>query len=362
MDKMIPVTKPFLPPLEHYQTEISEIFRRNWITNDGPLVRSLETRVRQKLGSNEMAFVTNGTVALQLAIRALQLQGQIITTPFSYVATTTSILWEGCTPIFVDIEPHGFNIDPEAIEAAITEKTSAILATHCFGIPCDIDRIEDVARRHGLKVIYDGAHCFGTKYKGESVFNFGDVSTCSFHATKLFHTVEGGAVFANDEKLIKATRLLRNFGHDGPEKFSGIGINGKNSEVHAAMGLCVLPHMDDILWKRREINGAYFKQLQSLGNLELVDPSLDGWNWAYCPVVFSTENLCLEVKAKLEEHDIHPRRYFYPSLESIHGKPGESCSRSDSLASRILCLPSFHDLQLTEIDRICSLILITLES
>jgi dTDP-4-amino-4,6-dideoxygalactose transaminase len=353
---MIPVTKPFLPPLEHYQDEISEIFRRNWITNDGPVVRSLETRVRQKLGSNEMAFVTNGTVALQLAIRALQLQGEIITTPFSYVATTTSILWEGCTPIFVDIEPHGFNIDPETIEAAITEKTSAILATHCFGIPCDIDSIQDIARRHGLKVIFDGAHCFGTKYKGESVFNYGDVSTCSFHATKLFHTVEGGAVFANDENLIKAIRLLRNFGHDGPEKFSGIGINGKNSEVHAAMGLCVLPHMDDILGKRREINRAYFKQLQSLGNLKMVDPSLNGWNWAYCPVVFSTENLCLEVKAKLEEHDIHPRRYFYPSLESIHGEPGELCSRSDSLASRILCLPSFYDLTSEEIKRIAGLI------
>ena len=201
-------------------------------------------------------------------------------------------------------------------------------------------------------MIYDAAHCFGATYQGQSIFNFGDVSTCSFHATKLFHSVEGGGVFV-DETMRKKVNLLRNFGHDGPEKFTGIGINGKNSEFHGAMGLSVLPHMDEILSKRRVINTTYFDQLNHMASVTLVDPSLEGWNWAYCPALFDSESLCLKVKAVLERHDIHPRRYFYPSLETMHGHPKEVCPRSRSVASRILCLPSYHDLKLDEIMKIC---------
>ena len=360
-DSMIPVTRPFLPPKSELDVYLDGIYARQWLTNDGPLVRKLESALPNHLGCREMSFVSNGTIALQLAIRALEVQGEVITTPFSYVATTTSIIWERCIPRFVDIEKNGFNIDPVKIEAAITEKTSAILATHCFGLPCDISEIQNIANRYNLVVIYDAAHCFGSTYKGQSVFNFGDISTCSFHATKLFHTVEGGGIFM-DETNKKKVSLLRNFGHDGPEKFTGIGINGKNSEFHAAMGLAVLPHMGSILDQRKKVNLMYFEQLRDKEQLALVDPQTEGWNWAYCPAVFQSEEVCLRVKENLQKHGVSPRRYFYPSLDMLHGKDGEHCSRARQTARRILCLPSYHELGATEIDRISGIILNTLDS
>ena len=358
---MIPVTKPFLPPKKSLDDYVEDIYSREWLTNDGPLVRELESKVPHHLGSRKMSFVTNGTIALQLALRALQVKGAVITTPFSYVATTTSILWENCTPIFVDIESDSFNIDPKKIEAVITENTSAILATHCFGLACDIQEIQNIADRHNLVVIYDASHCFGATYQGQSIFNFGDVSTCSFHATKLFHTVEGGGVFM-DETTRKKVSLLRNFGHDGPERFTGIGINGKNSELHAAMGLSVLPHMNAILNQRKRINSKYFALLSGNENVTLIDPQTEGWNWAYCPLVFQSEEACLSVKENLEKNGVSPRRYFYPSLEVLHGKFDEHCPNSRNTASRILCMPSFHELEMTDIERICSIISTTLKS
>src|SRR5690606_11269120 len=213
---MIPVTKPFLPPREEYDRYLEGIWKRNYLTNNGPLVNEFELRLKEYLEIKHLLYLSNGTIALQLAIKALDLKGEIITTPFSYVATTSSIVWEGCTPVFVDIESRSYNIDPTKIEHAVTSNTSAILATHCFGNPCKIDQIQEIADRHRLKVIYDAAHCFGTKYKGRSVFDFGDVSTTSFHSTKLFHTVEGGAVFTKDPELLKKMAYMRNFGHDGP--------------------------------------------------------------------------------------------------------------------------------------------------
>ena len=243
---MIPVTKPFLPPIEEYQKYTEGIWQRNWLTNNGPLVNELELKLKDYLQVPHLLFLNNGTIAIQIAIKALQLKGDIITTPFSYVATTSSIVWEGCQPVFVDIDKHTFNIDASKIEAAITPNTSAILATHVYGNPCDIDAIAAIAKKHNLKVIYDAAHCFGTKYKGKSVFAYGDVCTTSFHATKLFHTVEGGAVFCNDADLLRKMAQLRNFGHDGPEHFNEVGINGKNSEFHAAMGLANLKYIQQI--------------------------------------------------------------------------------------------------------------------
>lgn len=358
---MIPVTKPFLPPRETLSDYVDDIFAREWLTNNGPLVRELESAVPRHLGSREMSFVSNGTIALQLALRALDVQGEVITTPFSYVATTTSIIWENCTPKFVDIEEKGFNIDPTEIEAAITERTSAILATHCFGLSCKIQEIQNIARRYNLVVIYDAAHCFGATHEGHSIFNFGDIATCSFHATKLFHTVEGGGIFM-DEVTRKKVSLLRNFGHDGPEKFTGIGINGKNTEFHAAMGLSVLPHMEAILNQRKRINSKYFELLSTNQRLSLVDPNTEGWNSAYCPVVFQSEVACLRVKEKLEEQGISPRRYFYPSLDLLHGKHSEHCPRAGQTARRILCLPSYHSLAMSDIERICAIISTTLGS
>ena len=358
---MILVTKPFLPPRSELDILLDGVYERQWLTNDGPLVRELESAIPRHLNSRGMSLVSNGTMALQLALRALDVRGEVITTPFSYVATTTSILWENCTPTFVDIEENGFNIDPRKIEAAITEHTSTILATHCFGLSCNIQEIESIANRHNLFVIYDAAHCFGAKFQGQSIFNFGDISTCSFHATKLFHTVEGGGMFMND-RTQKKVDLLRNFGHDGPEKFTGIGINGKNSEFHAAMGLSVLPHMEAILDQRRQINSRYFERLRNQEQLALVDPQTEGWNWAYCPAVFQSEEVCVRVKENLEKHGVSPRRYFYPSLDVLHGKDREYCPNARQTARRILCLPSYHDLSMTDIDRICTIISNTLDS
>jgi dTDP-4-amino-4,6-dideoxygalactose transaminase len=210
---MIPVTKPFLPTEKEFKAYVKSIWERQWLTNNGPLVNALELKLKEYLGLDHLLYVTNGTVALQLAIKALDLSGEIITTPFSFVATTSSIVWQGCQPVFVDIDAETFNIDPGKIEAAITPKTSAILATHVFGNPCDIDAIKKIADKHGLKVIYDAAHCFGTRYKNKSVFDYGDISVTSFHATKLFHTIEGGAVFTKRPDLLKKMAIMRNFGY-----------------------------------------------------------------------------------------------------------------------------------------------------
>jgi dTDP-4-amino-4,6-dideoxygalactose transaminase len=248
---MIPVTKPYLPPFDEYQSYLEGIWKRQWLTNNGPLVHELETKITDYLGVTNFLYLGNGTVALQIAIKALELKGEIITTPFSYVATTSSIVWEGCKPVFVDIDSQTLNIDPSKIEEAITVNTSAILATHVYGNPCDVIKIGEIAKKHNLKVIYDGAHCFGVKFRGESIFEYGNISTVSFHATKLFHTIEGGGVFTRDKNLSKKMSFMRNFGHDGPEVYREVGINGKNSEFHAAMGLVNIKKIDEIIAKRK---------------------------------------------------------------------------------------------------------------
>jgi dTDP-4-amino-4,6-dideoxygalactose transaminase len=314
---MIPITKPFLPPQEVFQQYVHEIWNRVILTNNGPLVRELEQKLTTHLGVQHMLYVTNGTVALQLAIKALGLSGEVITTPFSYVATTSSLVWEGCTPVFVDIDPHTFNIDPRRIEAAITPKTTGILATHVFGNPCDIDTIQQIADQHGLKVIYDAAHAFGTTYKGRSVFEFGTISTTSFHATKIFHTIEGGAVFTNDGELLHRMNRMRNFGHAGFDAFEGVGINGKNSEFHAAMGLANLSYIDALLQIRLNQHQVYDTLLNGLEIQKQVIHADATWNGAYYPIVLADEKTTLSVKKLLEDHDIHPRRYFYPSLTTL---------------------------------------------
>jgi dTDP-4-amino-4,6-dideoxygalactose transaminase len=354
---MIPVTKPFLPPLSEYQSYVDGIWQRNWLTNNGPLVNELELQLKKQLDLKHLLFLTNGTIAIQLAIKVLGLTGKIITTPFSYVATTSSIVWEGCEAVFVDIDAQTLNIDSALIEQAITKDTTAILATHCFGNACDIETIDTVARKHGLKVIYDAAHCFGTLYKGKSVFDFGHISTTSFHSTKLFHTVEGGAVTAQDPDLIKRMAYLRNFGHDGPEKFNGVGINGKNSEFHAAMGLCNLKYIPEILAVRKQQSQYYDELLSGLAVQRIKIQSGCEFNFAYYPVVFKTESLALKAKAALEQKQIFPRRYFYPSLSSLNYVTPYATPVSDSIASRILCLPLYHTLSREEQHMIARILL-----
>ena len=350
---MINVTKPFLPPKEEYQKYIDEIWKRNWLTNNGPLVNELELKLKQTLKLKHLLYVSNGTTALQIAIKALELTGEIITTPFSYVATTSSIVWEGCTPVFVDIDKNTLNINPKLIEQAITPNTSAILATHVFGNPCDIEAIDAIAKKHDLKVIYDAAHCYATRYKGESVLNYGDISCISFHATKLFHTTEGGAVVTQSPELLEKLAYLRNFGHNGPYEFKGVGINGKNSEFHAAMGLCNLKYSEQIVAKRKQDSLLYDQWLKKLDIQRPTINALSDYNYAYYPIIFKSEAECLAVLESLQQKNIYARRYFYPSLSTLNYVAKSQCKVSESIASRILCLPLYYDLSQSEIDMIC---------
>jgi dTDP-4-amino-4,6-dideoxygalactose transaminase len=353
---LIPVTKPFLPPKAEYQRYLDGIWDRNWLTNNGPLVNELELQLKEYLRLNHLLYVTNGTIALQLAIKALDLKGDIITTPFSYVATTSSIVWEGCTPVFVDILEDTLCIDPNKIEEAITPNTSAILATHVYGIPCDVAAIEAIAKRHNLKVIFDGAHAFGVKVNGKSIFEYGDISTCSFHATKLFHTIEGGAVICQDPEILRRMAYYRNFGHDGYENFDGVGINGKNSEFHAAMGLVNLKYLDEIFERRREQSIRY-KDL--LVNLKVKFPKIEGiekYNYAYFPILFSEESSLLISMKLLQDNGVFARRYFYPGLNSLDYTSGDT-PISDALSSHVLCLPLYHSMTVEEQRMIVRLLL-----
>jgi len=355
---MIPVTKPFLPPREEYNKYLNDIWDRQWLTNNGPLVNELETRLKQYLHVSNLLFVANGTIALQMAIKALDLKGEIITTPFSYVATTSTIVWENCTPVFVDIDPLTFNIDASQIEAAITENTSAIMATHVFGNACNIDVIQAIASKHNLKVIYDAAHCFGSLYNGKSVFEYGDISTCSFHATKIFHTVEGGAVFTPQADVSDRMGLLRNFGHTSPVTFDGIGVNAKNSEFHAAMGLCCIEHMDEIFKVRKKQWQHYKSALQESNKVQLLTITKGcDFNCAYFPVVFENEEVLLKVTAALNLQYVQPRRYFYPSLNTLDYVNNNSCPQSESIAKRVLCLPIYHTLRKEDQDMITKVVL-----
>jgi dTDP-4-amino-4,6-dideoxygalactose transaminase len=356
---MIPVTKPFLPPEEEYKKYIDDIWRRWWITNNGPLVNDLEIKLKNYLGVDHLLFLCNGTVALQLAIKALNIKKDVITTPFSYVATTSSLVWENCNPVFVDIDPNTLNLDPQKIEDAISENTEAILATHCFGNPCDVEAIQEIADQYRIKVIYDAAHCFGTTYKGGSIFKWGDISTCSFHATKPFHTIEGGAVFTNDPDSLQRMAYQRNFGHDGPEKFNGVGINAKNSEFHAAMGVCILEYINEILENRRDLKDNYDRLLQKLDCFfpTVIDDAKP--NNAYYPVIFPNEKTALKMKEELEKLEIFPRRYFYPTLNHLDYVNSTDAPIAENIASRILCLPLYPSLTFEEQETIARVLLRT---
>lgn len=356
---LIPVTKPFLPPKEDVYNLLDGVWQRQWLTNNGPLVNQLEEKLKDYLEVPNMLYLNNGTIALQIAIKALDLTGEIITTPFSYVATTSSIVWEGCKPVFVDIDAETFNIDPTKIEASITDKTTAILATHVFGNPCDIDAIDVIAKRHNLKVIYDAAHCFGSKYKGKSVFAYGDISTTSFHATKLFHTVEGGAVFCNSKELNEKMVFMRNFGHNGPSDFATVGINGKNSEFHAAMGLANFPYINSILDSRKEQSLYYDEKLKGADLNKIKIEANSNFNYAYYPLVFKDEETLLDIIRLMNSEGISPRRYFYPSLNKLSYIEKQEAPFSDNVSKTILCLPLYFDLKKSQIDSICKVILRT---
>jgi dTDP-4-amino-4,6-dideoxygalactose transaminase len=347
-------TKTYLPPLEEYVAYLQGIWENNQVTNFGPLVVQLESDLKEYLQVENLFLVTNGTIALQIAIKALNLQGEIITTPFSYVATTSSIVWEGCRPVFADIDRETLCIDPARIEEKITPQTSAILATHVYGYPCDVERIQRIAEDHGMKVIYDAAHTFGVKYQGKSLLQWGDVSTLSFHATKLFHTGEGGAIVTKDAETAHKVKYMYNFGHHGQEDFWGLGINGKMSELQAAMGLCVLPAVPDLIEKRKTISDHYSELLKDSGLSRPVCLPGTEYNYAYYPVLFKSQESLLRVKTALNEENIFPRRYFFPSLDKLpYVSPTEMPVAADS-AERVLCLPLSAELTLDDVGFICA--------
>ena len=356
---MIPVTKSFLPPIEEYTAQVQRAYSNQWLTNRGELVKELEYKLTNylQLEESNILITNNGTVPLQIALKLLGKGGEIITTPFSYVATTSAIVWENCIPVYVDIHPEYLTIDASKIEEAITEKTTCVLATHVFGNPCDVEEIDRIAKRHNLKVIYDAAHCFGVKYKGKSIFEYGDISTCSFHATKLFHTGEGGAVFCKDPNLFHQVFYSHNFGHNGPTDFYGLGINGKISELNAAMGLSVLPYMDDILEKRKAITEEYGKQFEShpfIKVLRLFDDT--HWNYSYFPILFESEDALIKVERKLNENYILPRRYFYPSLSELNYVDSGELKVAKCISNTVLCLPVYYDLEVSELAQVVNLI------
>jgi dTDP-4-amino-4,6-dideoxygalactose transaminase len=353
---MIPVTKTYFPSLEHYQMTLQNIWDSGWLTNRGDGIKLLEKRIQEYLQTPSLIAMNNGTTPIQIALKILGNKGEIITTPFSYVATTSAIVWEECTPVFVDIHPDTLTIDASKIENSITEKTTCILATHVFGNACEVEKIEALAKKYHLKVIYDAAHCFGTKYKGASIFHWGDVATCSFHATKIFHTAEGGALFTKDQAIFNKAFQLHNFGHITPETFEFAGINGKISELHAAMGLCILDDFALITRERTKIVQLYNQALSFNGfQTQSISPDTET-NGSYYPIWFDSHETMSNVLHKLNEVQIYPRRYFYPSLNTLPYLPFMSCPISEKISQNILCLPLYVGLTEDIILEICNII------
>ena len=356
-DKPTFVTLPSIAPIEEYVDILKPAWESGILTHNGPILRRLERELEAYWNTQNLVVMTNGTVAIQLAIKALGLTGEVITTPFTWVATASSIIWERCTPVFVDVDPDTFNIDPAKIEDAISHKTSAILPVHVFSNPCDVEAIDVIAKNYNLKVIYDAAHATSVNYMGKSVMEYGDISAMSFHATKLFNSGEGGACIATDEALFKRLRRLRFFGYDTDKSIVDEGCNGKMTELHAALGVANLKYMPAVELKRKQIYETYYGMLKSLGWITFQQFDPKSYNYSYMPIIFDTEIRLLSIMEKLNAANIYPRRYFYPSLNKVSRlAPYSDMPISESLASRIICLPSYTTLTMNQISRICNII------
>lgn len=353
-----PVTRATLPPLESYLEKIREIFSCRYLTNNGDNVRELEQRLTSFLEVPHLALCTNGTLALQLALRLLGLNGKpVVTTPFSYVATVSSLLWEGCEPIFADIDPHTLCLSPAAVEACLEERPDAagVLPVHVYGNACDVVALEEICRRRGVALLYDAAHAFGCRMHDRGLLSWGDAAAGSFHATKLFHTVEGGCVVCRSNADMEQLSLLRAFGHKGDD-FICLGINAKMSEVHAAMGLCMLPLLPDLIRRRAELCAAYDALLDAprFGlSKPARAPELE-WNYAYYPVIFPDHAAMMRCLAALAREQIYPRRYFYPSLNTLPYVNPVSCPVSEDVVQRVACLPLWPDMGMETLERVAS--------
>jgi dTDP-4-amino-4,6-dideoxygalactose transaminase len=344
MPRPLHVTEPFLPDFGAFSQLVEGVWERRQLTNQGPLVIELEERLRAALDlPHPVHCVANGGLGLQILLKAMGIRGRVITTPFSYIATTSCALWEGLEVTFADIAARTLNIDPAAVEAAITPDCEAIIATHAFGNPCDVDALQAIASKHGLALIYDAAHAYGVRHNGHSILRYGDASMVSTHATKLFHTVEGGFVTARDPNVAEKVEWMRRFGHQGPEAFQGVGINAKMSELHAAMGLAILPRIERILSRRQatcELYDELLKDAQSPQPAFRPGPDTE-WNYSYYPVLFPDERTLLHQMSELQAAGIFPRRYFYPMLDrALPGRtPSAALPVASDISSRILCLP-----------------------
>lgn len=352
MPNPIYVTKPSLAPLSEFTQYLEQVWETGVLTHNGPLVKKLESELENKLHTSNLSLVTNGTVAIQMAIKALELKGEIITTPFSWVATVSAIKWEGCTPIFCDIDENTLNIDVSKIEGLITKETVAIMPVHVFGNPCDVEAIESIAKKHNLKVIYDAAHAVGTNYGEKSVLDYGDISTISLHGTKIFNTAEGGACIANSTELHEKLKRIRFFGHDDNKDVVEDGCNGKMTEIHAALGLANLKYYDDVLDDRKKSYELYVNNLKGIESIrfQTID---EGCNYSYMPIIFESEDAMIKVESALNAVSIYPRRYFSPSLNNLtHIVKYQNMPISESISRRILCLPLYKDLSVEDINRV----------
>jgi dTDP-4-amino-4,6-dideoxygalactose transaminase len=350
---MTHVTRTYLPNKEKFLSYVERIYASGWLTNNGQFVQELERKLAEFLGVKRLLLVANGTLALQAAYKLLGIRGDVLTTPFSFVATTSSLVWEGLNPIFVDIDKETFNLDPSRIERALTASTSAIVATHVYGNACDLEAIDRLARKHEWKVIYDAAHAFHVRYGNESILNFGDISTISFHSTKIFHTIEGGAIVISDDELFERAKRLINFGIEGPSVITGLGVNMKMNEFQAAMGLCMLDEIEQNLRGRKLAYDTYMQGLLHLDGLAFQkrNPACTD-NYSHFPVLFESEELLLRIMERLRQYQIYPRRYFYPSLETLpYLSSRQTAPNSSDIARRIVCLPLYdgieEDVQLT---------------
>jgi len=356
-NKPIYVTQPSLAPLDEYMELLRGVWERGILTHNGPLVVQLEKEICKKLNISNFVAVSNGTIAIQMAIKALELKGEIITTPFTWVATVSAIKWEGCTPVFCDIDPETLNIDTTKIEALITNKTAAIMPVHVFGNPCNIGAIEAIARKYNLKVIYDAAHGIGSTYKDKSVLEYGDISATSLHATKLLNTAEGGGCITTSSEIHQKLKRIRFFGHNDVKDIVEDGFNGKMTEVHAALGIVNLRYHTEVLNDREKKYNLYREALSVIPDLRFQIIKHGSTNYSYFSVMFKNEKQLLKVEKALNEKNIYPRRYFYPSVNT-YTKVVEyqECPVSEDIASRILCLPLYWNLKLNEIYNIIEII------
>jgi dTDP-4-amino-4,6-dideoxygalactose transaminase len=359
------VTQPFLPPLQEFMPYLERIWDSKCLTNAGPFHQELEAALCDYLGVKHIALFTNATIALVTALQALRITGEVITTPYSFVATSHSLLWNGIKPVFVDIDPKTLNLDPSKVEAAITPQTTAIMPVHCYGHPCDVDAFQKIADTYNLKIIYDAAHAFGVKCHCGSLLNHGDLSVVSFHATKVFNTFEGGAIICPDEKTKIRIDQLKNFGHVGETVVVAPGINGKMSEFNAALGLLQLKYIDQAISMRREIDTAYREKLRGINGIRCIEDSGEKFsNYAYFPILVGERYPLTrdELYQRMKDRGIHPRRYFYPLISEFPMYRGFPSAKRENLpmatlaASQVLCLPIYPDLPMEVVDEVCAYI------